>query len=85
MPVLIERKKERFATKQPNPVAVMFSEEFIRGDIAVGEFACRDDSRKSCILNGDRLSCPARNVDLLMTSDVNKGRDVTQKLRHSSD
>ena len=25
-------------TKRPNPVAVMFSEEFIRGDIAVGEF-----------------------------------------------
>ena len=24
--------------KRPNPVAVMFSEEFIRGDIAVGEF-----------------------------------------------
>ena len=26
----------------------------------------------------------ARNVDHLMTSDVNKWRDVTQKLRHSS-
>ena len=29
----------RFATKRPNHVAVMFSEEFIRGDIAVMEFA----------------------------------------------
>ena len=46
--------------------------------------ACRDDNRKSCILNGERLSCPARNVDHLMTSDVNKWRDVTQNLRHSS-
>ena len=27
---------------------------------------------------------PGSNVDLLMTSDVNKWRDVTQKLRHSS-
>ena len=27
---------------------------------------------------------PAHNVDHLMTSDVNKWRDVTQKLRHSS-
>ena len=38
----------------------------------------------SRILNGERLSCPAHNVDHLMTSDVNKWRDVTQKLRHSS-
>ena len=30
-----------FATKQPNPVAVMFSEEFIRGDNAVGEFGIK--------------------------------------------
>ena len=27
---------------------------------------------------------PARNVDHLMTSDVNKWRDVTQNVRHSS-
>ena len=40
--------------------------------------ACRDDYRKSCILNGERLLCPARNVNHLMTSDVNKWRDVTQ-------
>ena len=46
--------------------------------------ACRDDNRKSCILNGERLSCPARNVVHLMTSDVNKWRDVTPNLRHSS-
>ena len=45
--------------------------------------ACNDDNGKSCILNGERLSCPARNVDHLMTSDVNKWRDVTQNLRHS--
>ena len=38
----------------------------------------------SCILNGERLSCPACNVIHLMTSDVNKWRDVTQNLRHSS-
>ena len=31
----------KFWTKRPNPVAVMFSEEFIRGDIAVGEFASK--------------------------------------------
>ena len=41
-----------------------------------------DDNLKSCILNGERLSCPARNVVHLMTSDVNKWRDVTQNLRH---
>ena len=27
---------------------------------------------------------PARNVDHLMTSDVNKWRDVKQNVRHSS-
>ena len=27
---------------------------------------------------------PARNVDHLVTSDVNKWRDVTQQLRHYS-
>ena len=45
--------------------------------------ACNDDNRKSCILNGERLSCPARNVNHLMTSDVNKWRDITQNLRQS--
>ena len=34
-------------------------------------------------LKGESLSCPARNVDHLMTSDVNKWRDVTPNLRHS--
>ena len=29
-------------------------------------------------LNGERLSCPAQNFDHLMTSDVNKWRDITQ-------
>ena len=28
--------------------------------------ACRDDNRKSCILNGHRLSCPAQDVDRQM-------------------
>ena len=46
--------------------------------------ARHDDNRKSCILNGERLSCPACNVDHLMKSDVNKWRDVTQNVRHSS-
>ena len=46
--------------------------------------ALHDDNQKSCILNGERLSCPARNVDHLTTSDVNKWRDVTQNVRHSS-
>ena len=46
--------------------------------------ACRDVNQKSCILNGERLSCPACNVDHLMTSDVNKWREVAQKLCHSS-
>ena len=46
--------------------------------------ARRDDNRKSCILNGEKLLCPARNVDHLMTSDVNKRRNVTQNVRHSS-
>ena len=27
---------------------------------------------------------PARNIDHLMTSDVNKWHDVTQNVRHSS-
>ena len=46
--------------------------------------ACHDDNRKSCALNAERLSCPARNVYHLMTSDVNKWLVVTQNLRHSS-
>ena len=45
---------------------------------------CHDDNRKSYILNGEGLSCPALNVDHLMTSDVNKWRDVTQNVHHSS-
>ena len=47
--------------------------------------ACGDDNRKWCILNGEKLSWSARNVDHLMTSDVNKWRDVTQNVRRSSD
>ena len=46
--------------------------------------AHRDDNRKSCILNGDRFSCPVRNVNRLMSSYENKWRDVTQNVCHSS-
>ena len=41
-------------------------------------------TRSHVFLNRERLSCPARDVDDLMTSDVNKWRDVTPNLRHSS-
>ena len=34
--------------------------------------ACHDDNWKSCILNGDRLSCQAQDVVHLSTSDANK-------------
>ena len=43
-----------------------------------------DDNGKSCILKGERLSCPALNVDHLMTSDVNKWHDLTQNVSLSS-
>ena len=33
--------------------------------------------------NGESMSCPARNVVHLMTSDVNNWRDVTQNVPHS--
>ena len=46
--------------------------------------ACHDDNWKSCILNGERLSCPAPKVDHLMMLDVNKWHDVMQYLGHSS-
>ena len=36
------------------------------------------------MLNGERLSCLARNVGHLMTPDVNKWCDVTQNVRNSS-
>ena len=39
-----------------------------------GGSVCSDDNRKSCILNGERLSCRAHNVYHLMTSDVYKQR-----------
>ena len=39
------------------------------------------DNPKSCILNGERLSCPALDVDHPMKSDINKWRDVTKSLR----
>ena len=47
----------------------------------IGKF---DITRLTCILNGERLSCPASNLVHLMTSDVNKWCDVTQNLRLSS-
>ena len=41
------------------------------------------DNRKSCILNGESLSCPAPGIDHLMMSDVNKWRNIMQSLCQS--
>ena len=42
------------------------------------------EEMQSCILNIERLSCLARDIDHQMTSDVNKWRDTTQSLLPSS-